>query len=69
MKKLRKDLDVLLKDIEDYIVEKGQTQFTNPLRYRLDLLQEKYERLQPVFSNNEMRKVEEDLRFANAILN
>ena len=69
MKKLRKDLDTLLEDIDNYIVEKGQSQFTNPLRYRLGLLQEKFERLQPVFSNNEMRKVEEDLRFANAILN
>jgi hypothetical protein len=69
MKKLRKDLDALLKDIENYIVEKGQTQFTSPLRYRLDLLQEKYERLQPVFSSNDTRKVEEDLRFASAILN
>lgn len=69
MKKLRKDLDVLLKDIENYIVEKGQTQFTNPLRYRLDLLQEKYEHLQPVFSSNDTRKVEEDLNFASAILN
>jgi hypothetical protein len=69
MKKLRKDLDALLKDIENYIVEKGQNQFLNPLRYRLGLLQEKFEKLQPVFSSNDTRKVEEDLRFANAILN
>lgn len=69
MKKLRKDLDNLLKDIESYIVEKGQNQFLNPLRYRLGLLQEKYEHLQPVFSSNDTRKVEEDLRFASAILN
>lgn len=69
MKNLRKDLDSLLKDIENYIVEKGQNQFLNPLRYRLGLLQEKFEKLQPVFSSNDIRKVEEDLRFANAILN
>ena len=69
MRSLRRDLNALLKDIENYIVEKGQTQFTNPLRYRLGLLQEKYEHLQPVFSVNNKRKVEEDLRFANAILN
>lgn len=69
MRKLRKDLDNLLKDIESYIVEKQQCQFTNPLRYRLNLLQEKYEKIKPVFSSSDTQKVEEDLRVAEAILN
>lgn len=69
MKKLRKDLDALLKDIENYIVEKQQCQFINPLKYRLEILQGKYEKIKPVFSSSDTQKVEEDLRVAEAILN
>ena len=69
MKNLRKDLDSLLKDIENYIVERGQNQFLSPLRYRLGLLQEKFEHLSPVLFGSDTQKIEEDLRFANAILN
>ncbi len=69
MKNLRKDLDKLISDVETYIVEKGQNQFINPLRYRLGLLQEKYEEQMPVFSSRETRKLEEDLTYVNAILN
>ena len=71
IKNLRRDLDVLLNDIETYIVERQQSQFINPLRYRLGLLQEKFEHLSPVFfgSGSDTQKIEEDLRFANAILN
>ncbi len=68
IKSLRRDLDVLLNDIETYIVERQQSQFINPLRYRLGLLQEKFEHLSLVFNSNDVQKVEEDLRFAKAIL-
>lgn len=69
LKNLRRDLDALLNDIETYIVERQQNQFLNPLRYRLGLLQEKFEHLSLVFFGSDTQKIEEDLRFANAILN
>ena len=67
MKKLRRDLDLLLKDIEQYIVEQEKSQFIPALRYRLNLLEEKYEDLKPF--STKAGKIEEDLRFASAILN
>ena len=67
-KELKRDLDNLVKDIETYIVEKEQTQFLNPLRYRLGLIEEKYEQSCEGFGMAFGRDCEQNLQFAKAIL-
>ena len=69
MKKFREDLDNLMKDVEKFIVEKNQMQFISPLRYRLNILDEKFEKISlRILSSSESKKIEEDLQFCKAIL-
>ena len=68
MKTLKRDLKALLELVEKYLVEENQDQFLAPLRYRLTILENKYDRekLSLVFQNQE--EFEKDLLYCRSIL-
>lgn len=68
MNKLRKDLNKLLADIEEYVVNKGQDYFKPALNYRLEIIEEKFESSIPAFSCGSYEKMKSDIVFARAIL-
>lgn len=64
MTTLKKDFNNLLNDIYNYIFLAGKYQFTNPLRYRLNLLKEKYEKLNLNKDSEDAQKFESDFKLA-----
>jgi hypothetical protein len=68
MKTLKRDLKALIGLVEKYLIEGNQDQFLAPLRYRLTILENKYdqEKLSIVFQNQE--EFEKDLLYCRSIL-
>lgn len=68
MSTLRKDMNKLLADIEEYVVNKEQDYFKPALKYRLEIIEEKFESSMPAFSCGSWERMNKDIVFARAIL-
>lgn len=69
MEEVKKDLKVLVADIESHLVQKEEIQFLEPLRYRFEIIRSKMEKANMSFVRTKVREeIEQNAEFAMAVL-
>lgn len=68
VRELKRDLESLMNDVEKYVIEEEKPQFVRALRYRLEIVESKYEKVENLLSKSTQSYCEQQIQFARAIL-